>query len=253
MKKFFITLFAVAGLVLVGAPSAQANGSDSPPPYEVTQPGITLPDGKTLQAHGHVNVKYTDFEGGDPRSAGVHFDPNNNHPGGQWIGESFIPWSAFGLTDNFCITWVQVHGYNQHWGEGKQKKMCVPPVNPCVDDPYTPGCEIPPAPETWEATEGRTSLVVCEPGSTGFGVITSEARDGVKEPVWVESEWRWVLPVEWTWTGWYVTGEERVADVQCEPLADSGGELPLLYMVGGTVLAVTGGVMVLASRRSRTV
>src|SRR5690606_32269194 len=120
-------------------------------------------------------------------------------------------------------------------------------------DPYAPGCEIPPAPETWETTEERTNPAVCEPGSTGFGVITSEARDGVKEPVWVESEWRWALPVEWTWTDWYVTGEERVADVQCEPLAESGGELPLLYMVGGTVLAVTGGVMVLASRRSRTV
>lgn len=250
MKKLFITLVAVAALTLVGAPSAQANGSDSPPPYDVTQYGVTLPDGATFQAHGHVNVKYTDYEGGNPRSAGIHFDPNNGHPGGQWIGEQFIPWSAFGLSNDFCISWVQVHGYNQHWGEGKQKELCIPPANPCVDDTYAPGCEIPPAPETWRTSEERTSPLVCEANSTGYGIVTTEARDGVTEPVWVESEWRWVMPEDWTWTDWYVTGEERVPDVQCEPIAESGGSSPLQYVAGGVILAVAGGVMVIVSRRT---
>ncbi|HWJ84528.1 MAG TPA: hypothetical protein VNR62_03815, partial [Cellulomonas sp.] len=106
----------------VSAVVVPAGGSDSPTPYTVTAAGITLPDGMTFQAHGHVNIHTTL---GD-RS--IHFDPNNNQPGGAWIGKSFIPWSAFGLEGSFCVTWVQIGGFNEHFGEGGQDPVCVDPT-----------------------------------------------------------------------------------------------------------------------------
>lgn len=84
--------------------------------YTLTPAGIHMPEGHTFQAHGHVNIHYTTATTA-ANSTGIHFDPNNGHPGGQWIDESFIPWSAFGLEPNDCITWVQVHGLNYHYGE----------------------------------------------------------------------------------------------------------------------------------------
>lgn len=248
MKKLWIALLAIAGLVLIGAP-ANATGSDGVPPYKVGVEGITLPEGDTFPAHGHVNIKYTDFEGNNERSAGIHFDPNNNHPGGQWIGESFIPWTAFGLTEGFCITWVQIHGYNQHYGEGKHKSVCVPPANPCVDDPYAPGCEIPPAPEEWHTVEERTNPLVCEPDATGYGIVTTEMREGTRTPVWNEAEWRWVTPTEWTWTDWTVVSEERVADESCDPLVETGSSLSPAYVAGAGALLAGGAAVLLLGRR----
>src|SRR5690606_31592270 len=110
--------------------------SDSPPPYTVDRHGITLPAGDTFPAHGHVNIKWTDPDG----SAGIHFDPNNGHPGGKWIGKNFIPWSAFSVPKKACITWVQIDGYNQHFGEGGQEPVCLgkkPKPKPAVDDTET--------------------------------------------------------------------------------------------------------------------
>lgn len=248
MKKIWIALLAVAALMLMGAP-AHATGSDGVPPYDVGVEGITLNNGDTFPAHGHVNIKFTDYEGNDEQSSGIHFDPNNNQPGGAWIGESFIPWSAFGLTDDFCITWVQIHGYNQHYGEGPTKSMCIPPVDPCVDNPYGPGCEIPPAPETWNTSEERTSELVCEPEATGFGIVTTEIRHGVKAPVWVETEWTWVLPTEWTWSDWTVTAEDRVESAACDPLVEVGSTLSPVLLGGATVMLIGGTALMLTRKR----
>lgn len=248
MKKFWIILVAIAALVLVGAP-ANATGSDGVPPYDVGKEGITLPEGDSFPAHGHINLKYTDFEGNNEQSAGIHFDPNNGHPGGQWIGESFIPWSAFGLTDNWCLSWVQIHGYNQHYGEGPHKELCIPPVDPCVEDPFGVGCEVPPAPEAWHKTEERTNPLVCEPGNTGFGTVTTESREGTKNPVWVETEWAWVLPVDWTWADWEVESEERVESELCEPLPEVGSTLNPWYLGAGFGFLVLGSAVMFARRR----
>src|SRR5690606_30524310 len=82
------------------------------------------------------NIKWTDPDG----SAGIHFDPNNGHPGGKWIGKNFIPWSAFSVPKKACITWVQIDGYNQHFGEGGQEPVCLgkkPKPKPPVDDTET--------------------------------------------------------------------------------------------------------------------
>src|SRR5690606_3701692 len=107
--------------LIAGASVAFAGGSDGPTPYTVDRHGITLPSGDTFRAHGHVNIRWTSPDG----KAGIHFDPNNGHPGGAWIGERFIPWSAFGVPKKACVTWVQISHYNQHFGEGGQSPVCL--------------------------------------------------------------------------------------------------------------------------------
>lgn len=106
------------------APPAQARtqgGSDSATTYTVDANGVTLASGETFKANGHVNIT------ANKPSKNIHFDPNNNQPGGAWIGKSNIPWSAFGLTGDFCVSWVQVDGYNEHFGEGGQAPFCTNP------------------------------------------------------------------------------------------------------------------------------
>src|SRR6478735_2698952 len=128
----------VGGSLLAGTAPVYAGGSDAPTPYTVSAAGITLPGGATFQDNGHVNVKTTNQ--GDK---GIHFESLNNQPSGQWIGKSFLPWSAFGYnSDTICVKWVQVAGYNEHFGEGGQA-----PVGPgCESTPpsSTPPVEKPP-------------------------------------------------------------------------------------------------------------
>ena len=142
-KKIFAVLTSLFLAGVMFALPANAAGSDSPVPYTVDGNGITLPNGDTFKAHGHVNIKYTSGNSNNVESAGIHFDPNNNHPGGVWIGKTNIPWSAFGLpekehgeTKNFCVTWVQIDGYNQHFGEGGQAPFCSD-GNPTPEEPET--------------------------------------------------------------------------------------------------------------------
>jgi len=125
------TLALALGMSVGGAGTAFANGvSDGPTPYTVDTSGITLPDGATFPDGGHVNIKTS---AGDK---GLHFESLNwpaDHPKKKYIGESFLPWSAFGLEGSFCVTWVQVSMYNEHFGEGGQQAVCVgqpeePPV-----------------------------------------------------------------------------------------------------------------------------
>lgn len=113
--KVLLLTFMVSGFITISGPSF-AGGSDSPTPYSVTVDGIEFP--YPLEAHGHVNVRT------DTASYGIHFDPNNGHPGGQWIGESFLPWSAFGITEG-CVVWVQWSAVNEHFGEGGQEPVCL--------------------------------------------------------------------------------------------------------------------------------
>lgn len=96
-------------------------GSDGVTPYSVTKDGLTLPAGCFFEDNGHVNIKTSV----GPKN--IHFESRNNQPSGQWIGQSFLPWSAFGLTGDFCVTWVQMSAFNEHFGEGGQKPVCTNP------------------------------------------------------------------------------------------------------------------------------
>lgn len=50
-----------------------------------------------------------------------------NQPGGAWIGKTVYAWpdavAKYG-SSGFCVTWVQVSLYNQHFGEGGQAPVC---------------------------------------------------------------------------------------------------------------------------------
>lgn len=144
MKKIKLLLLIASFLLLITP--VLAGGSDAPIPYDLTQEGIQLPGNHTFPAHGHVNIRYV-IKGSETEiSAGVHFDPNNNQPGGVWIGKDSIPWSAFRLEEGACITWIQIHGYNQHFGEGGQDPFCIvvpeEPVPEVPEEP-TPEPEVP--------------------------------------------------------------------------------------------------------------
>lgn len=133
MRRIVMTTVAAVALLLFG-PAALA-GSDSPTPYTVDATGITLPAGVVFRDNGHVNVRWN---GG---AAGLHFEAKcvtrtdaecagARHSAAQYIGRSFIPWSAFGLTDG-CVTWVQLSDFNEHFGEGGQEPVCLGSEEPC--------------------------------------------------------------------------------------------------------------------------
>lgn len=137
-----IAALAILFSILFVTTHANAAGSDGSTPYSVTTDGITLPSGSTFQDNGHVNLRTTvgnfnmHFEGKcitrtDAECSGAR------HDAAQFIGKSFIPWSAFGLTGQFCVSWVQISQFNEHFGEGGQTPVCVgtPPVEPPVEEP----------------------------------------------------------------------------------------------------------------------
>ncbi len=152
LRRTFGALALIAGMSLAGTAIAQPayaqGGSDSPTPYSVTTAGITLPTGSTFLDNGHVNIRMT-----SGKSAGIHFESKcivrddaecagARHEAAQYIGTSFIPWSAFSVditTD--CVSWVQISNYNEHFGEGGQSPVgttCSTQEEPDPKDPETP-------------------------------------------------------------------------------------------------------------------
>lgn len=241
MRKLIITALATF-LLLVGGASAHAGGSDAPTPYDVTTEGIRLPDGETFQAHGHVNVRYLS-ETGREYSAGLHFDPNTGHPGAPWIGESFIPWGAFGIPEGSRIVWVQIHGYNQHFGEGGQKPIPVEPRPQAPDPESRQRTDV----GQWVEVELR-----CLPGEAlQERTTTTVTEERTATITWDPDRQSWVM----TWGEWVETDrtehtEARTVPVdpedriECEVIPPTGiggvtlaaGTALLLLTVGGWVL-----------------
>lgn len=137
------SLALALGAVLGLSTAASAAGSDSPTPYTVDATGITLPAGDTFRDNGHVNINTS-----LPSAWNLHFESKcidrtdhecagKLHNDAQYIGKSFVPWSAFGLSGAFCVRWVQISHYNEHFGEGGQKPVCVMPPSE-EEPPVTP-------------------------------------------------------------------------------------------------------------------
>ncbi|WP_456845331.1 hypothetical protein [Cellulomonas sp. P5_C6] len=136
-----------AALVLLPT-AAHAAGSDDPTPYTVTATGLQLPAGTTFEENGHINYKVTQLDGGGEKSFNVHqaVPHNNQWPQARYVGQSYYPWTdhpqfAASFPGGYCITWVQVSLYNEHFGEGGQAPVCTPtdPVVPTdPTDPVTP-------------------------------------------------------------------------------------------------------------------
>ncbi len=154
MRAVPVALLTTA--ILAATPAiAFAGGSDAPTPYTVTAAGVTLPTGTTYVDGGHVNYRATALDGTGSRSFGTHFESLNNQPSGKYIGTSFYDFNgaATAFPDGYCVTWVQVAEYNEHFGEGGQKPVCTTdettpetPGTPLV--PVVPGAELPTDEET---------------------------------------------------------------------------------------------------------
>lgn len=132
-------LFALA-LTGIAASPALAAGSDSPIPYTVSADGLTLASGDVFPDGGHVNIRYTDAAG-TAHSADVHFESLNAQPSGAFIARSYLPWSYLIAGSSYCITWVQVSLYDEHFGEGGQTPVCTtgtPTPTPTPTDTSTP-------------------------------------------------------------------------------------------------------------------
>lgn len=262
VKKIFTVLGVIAALILVGAPSAQAA---NPPAYQVTAEGIKLPGSNVFQDNGHINVRYSLLTG-EVKTKNVHFEgkcvnrtdaecAGTRHEVAQFIGKGEIPWSAFGLSDGFCVEWTQVSHSNTlinnyHFGQQGEKAMCIPPVDPCVDDPYKQGCEVPPQPEPWLSEQARENYPVCTDALDGTATVTTEKAEGIQEFTWNPETWEWVLPLDITWGEWYVIDTKTVELATCIPIPATGGALTPVTLGVTAVLLITGaGVLVLAQRR----
>lgn len=125
MKKVIVGL--VVALLAVFAPTAAFAAEGQ---FTVDEAGITLPAGQVIPDGGHINVN------SEPNAWNMHFQSKciertdyecygKIHNDAQYIGQSFIPWSAFSLTAPFCVTWVQVGGYDYHFGEQQEDPICV--------------------------------------------------------------------------------------------------------------------------------
>lgn len=163
----------LTGLVLWALPAAAA--SDSPTPYTVDRTGITLPAGQTFPDGGHVNIEW-----GGIRS-GLHFEgkcltrtdaecAGARHDAAQFIGASFIPWAAFGVPADACITWVQISTFTEHFGEGGQPPVCL-----TEEEPWTPE---PQPTEPTEPTEDPSPTETASPSPSTTPTSSPSATTG---------------------------------------------------------------------------
>jgi len=170
-----------AALLLISAVPAAAGGSDDAPPYQVTADGLTLPAGGAFRDGGHVNIRYT-TPGAGQQSAGIHFETLNQRPSGAYVGKQYLPWSALvgAVPAELCITWVQVEGYNEHFGEGGQEPVCTTPTGSVPEPSGTPEPSEPPA-----ATEAPTPATpdAGSPAPETSPPATPPREDTTEEPV----------------------------------------------------------------------
>ncbi|HEY4151860.1 MAG TPA: hypothetical protein VGM38_00925 [Pseudolysinimonas sp.] len=151
------TLLVAASLSLVGvAGSAAALGSpgtsDGPIPYTLTTTSLTLSSGHTFSSSSPTNdgnvayIPLAQYSVGQTYTShpsswtittiNFHIE-QNPHTGKAMIGLSTLPFDqsasdgAFRGTlpsTGYCIVWVQVDGYNEHFGEGGQAPLCTTPT-----------------------------------------------------------------------------------------------------------------------------
>lgn len=246
------TLTALA--LLTSATSATAGGSDDPTPYTVTSSELELPAGDTFGEHDHVNVAYTTAFG--TGSANLHTGIPGS-PGADVIGQGEVSWSRIGVPTGACITWVQVSGFNEHFGEGGQSPVCTDAPTPTVPTPEvtptptetvavvpTPAATPTASPEvSASATPTVTPVSEVLPTSEASATPSSTTVTTAGPTATPVTE---VLAAPTTQAG--VVTEVLAAGDSSGALASTGSQGALLILTVG-VLLVAGGATTLALRR----
>lgn len=162
-------------LLLAGsAAAAFAGGSDDPTPYTVTADGLSLPAGRTFVEHDHVNVRYV--VGDQTLTAQLHVQAATAQ--GAFAGRTGLAWTELGLPDTYCVTWVEVSGYNEHFGEGGQRPACTDapttaePVEPIPAAPAGPPAAAEPVPVP---STSETPVPTPSPTVSGAALVATPA------------------------------------------------------------------------------
>jgi hypothetical protein len=155
--------FAVVGLA---APASAASGD--PVPYTITPTSLTLPGGHTFNSSsptndGQVNyIPLSQYQPGETYlhhgsgwtiiNINFHIEQNAGHGAGM-IGRSTLPFDPVASdgafkgvlpASGYCIVWVQVDGFDEHFGEGGQAPICSSVMDATAEVSTTPGtCDAP--------------------------------------------------------------------------------------------------------------
>ncbi len=251
-----LTLAASAALLAATATGAAA-GSDAPTPYRVTGAGLELPAGHALAEHAHLNVLWTSATGAG--ATNVHLEG----PGTRWhdlVGAGSVTWDRLGLPTDACVRWVQVAGFDEHFGEGGQAPVCrtaapapavpapaAPAPQPAVPAPTpapaAPAPAAPPADAAAPTPTPTTAAPAATPTRTGTAAVAvppaspTAAATPRAEVLAAGSEAAGTLVVRGT------------AGTDADVLSATGSSaVPVLALGLAAVLA--GGVLVLRTRRT---
>lgn len=254
-----LTLAASAVLLAATATGAAA-GSDAPTPYRVTGTGLELPAGHVLGEHAHLNVLWT-----SPTGAGatnVHVEGAGT-PWHDLLGAASVTWDRLGLPADACVRWVQVAGFDEHFGEGGQAPVCrttttpapapvpaapapvpvpgPPAATPAPAAPAAPAAPVadpaaaaPPAPGTAAPTPAATeasTVLAPAPTPTGRAEVLAAADAAVARP-----------PV--------VRGAGGTAATQGAEVLSATGASAVPVLALGLAAVLAGGVLVLRTRRT---
>ncbi len=125
-----IETLALAALLHLGS------GSDHPTPYTVDHLGITLPAGRTFDAYDVQDANIRTTTG---NTINIHFEEGRSH---ALAGSTTITWTQLGFQPGDCIAWIQLHSFNEHYGEGGQEPLCIHTPEPELQ-PWEPPYDCP--------------------------------------------------------------------------------------------------------------
>lgn len=245
--------------ILVATPTIASAGSDSPTPYTVTASGVSLPAGQVFREHGHVNYRATALDGTGEQSFNVHLETANGRSTAAYVGASFLDFAGAVATfpAGFCVTWVQVEGFDEHFGEGGQAPECTPKPTPLSPAPPVtrpvpspaPGSEVPDGGAPVEAPTSPPLTVAPTTPVTGRELAaTGPAPEGV--PVAGATPVARAVPSAAPGVAPGAAASGTAAAGGDQGLAATGSNA-LLVAGGAVVLLAAGAGAVLLSRRSR--
>lgn len=243
--------------ILVATPTIASAGSDSPVPYTVTASGVSLPAGQVFREHGHVNYRATALDGTGEQSFNVHLETTNGRSTAGYVGAGFLDFAgaAAAFPAGYCVTWVQVEGFDEHFGEGGQAPECTPrptplsPAPPVTRPVPAPSSEVP---DGGAPVEAPTSPPVTEaptaPVTERELAATGPAPEDV--PVAGATPVARVVPTATPGVAPGAAASGTAAAGGDQGLAATGSNA-LLVAGGAVVLLAAGAGAVLLSRRSR--